>query len=393
MNPPNTPLNVFLAAGEESGDRLGAALMRALGAVGGPVRFAGVGGTQMGEAGLGSLFPLSDLSLMGFGGVLRRLPSILRRIRQTAEAVVEQRPDVLVIIDSPEFTHRVAKRVRAMAPTIPIVDYVSPSVWAWRPWRARAMRRYVDHVLAVLPFEPSVHRELGGPPCTYVGHPVCERLSFLRPDVAGAAERGGGEAPLLLVLPGSRGGEVSRLLEPFQAAVEHLAAKTGPLDIVVPTVPHLHARIREAVAGWAVPARVIVDQDEKDAAFRRAHAALAASGTVTLELAMAGIPTVAAYRVSRFDAFLARRLIRVDTAILPNLILNERVVPEFIQEACTAEALADALAGIMTEGPERRRQIEAFSRLDAVMEATAAPPSVRAAKIVFEIARATHPVS
>src|ERR1700682_5930766 len=171
-------LSIVLVAGEESGDQLGAPLMRALKVrTGGRVRFAGVGGREMAAEGLVSPFPIEELAIIGFATILQRLPLILRRIRDTAALVVATRPDALVIIDSPDFTHRVARRVRAMAPSIPILDYVSPSVWAWRPGRARAMHGYVDHVLAILPCEPRVHQRLGGPPCTYVGHPLLERLA------------------------------------------------------------------------------------------------------------------------------------------------------------------------------------------------------------------------
>lgn len=379
---PVRTLQVFLVAGEESGDRLGAALMRAIRSERSDVRFRGVGGEKMAAEGMPSAFPLADLALMGFVGIIRRLPAILARIRATADAVIAADPDVLVIIDSPEFTHRVAKRVRAARPKLPIIDYVSPTVWAWRPWRARKMRRYIDHVLALLPFEPAAYRELDGPPCTYVGHPLFERISALRPGNVERARRGA-EPPLVLVLPGSRRGEVSRLLDPFGAALRMASERIGAVDLVLPTVPHVRHIVEQGIADWPAKPRVIVGQDEKDAAFRQARAALAASGTVTLELAFAGVPTVAAYRVPPLDAFIARRLVRASSAILPNLILGENVVPEFIQEACTAEALAYALVGVIEDGPNRERQTEAFSRLDEVMQTGAAPPSARAAAVVL----------
>ena len=207
--------HVFLVAGEESGDRLGAALMVALKQrSNGRVRFSGVGGARMAEQGMASLFPLGDLAIMGFAEIPARLPKILTRIRETADAVIAAKPDVLVIIDSPEFTHRVARRVRARAPSIPIVDYVCPSVWAWRPGRARAMRGYVDHVLALLPFEPAVMAKLGGPPCSFVGHPLSERVGEMRPN-AEEARRRLADPPLLLVLPGSRNSEIRRLAGVF----------------------------------------------------------------------------------------------------------------------------------------------------------------------------------
>ena len=258
-------------------------------------------------------------------------------------------PDALVIIDSPDFTHAVAKRVRKRLPRLPIIDYVSPSVWAWRPGRAARMRAYVDHVLALLPFEPEAHRRLKGPACTYVGHPLIERLDELRPDREEEAARHG-HPPLVLALPGSRGGEIGRLTALFGAALALASARAGPLDIVVPTVAKHAARVAAAVAAWPLPARIVSEEVEKLAAFRRARAALAASGTVTLELALAGIPHVGAYRVPAAEAFLARRLIKVPTVLLPNLILGENAVPELLQDAASPQALADALVPLIVGG-------------------------------------------
>ncbi|MEA2992135.1 MAG: lipid-A-disaccharide synthase, partial [Alphaproteobacteria bacterium] len=302
------PLKIFIVAGEESGDRLGAPLMRALAArYDGRVNFTGVGGREMSKEGLVSLFPIDDLAIMGFAAIVRRVPLIVRRMRETVAAIITARPDVLVIIDSPDFTHRVARKVRAAMPSIPIVDYVSPSVWAWRPWRARSMRAYVDHILALLPFEPAVHTRLGGPPCSYVGHPLVESASALRPNAEEAARRFA-DPPVLLVLPGSRTGEVRRLLGIFARTIDLIRRRYGPLEIAIPTVPHLLATIREATAAWPVPPRIVIDAEEKHAAFRKARAALTKSGTVTLELAVAGVPMVAAYKVSAIEATIARRL-------------------------------------------------------------------------------------
>ena len=376
-------LAIALVAGEESGDRLGAALMRALKRrAGSAVRFAGVGGREMAQEGLASPFATEDLAIIGFSAIPRRLPIILRHIRDTAALVVAARPDVLVIIDSPDFTHRVARRVRAAAPSIPIVDYVSPSVWAWRPGRARAMRRYVDHVLALLPFEPTAHRRLDGPPCTYVGHPLLEQLAQLRPN-AEEARRRLAEPPIVLVLPGSRGGEIRRLLASFGEAIALLAAEPDRPEIVLPTVPHLLERIKAATASWPVRPRIVVEPDDKLKAFRSARAALAKSGTVTLELALAGVPTVAAYKVSLIEEIAARVLISVPSMILPNLILGENAIPEFLQRACVPQNLANALMPLLADGPERRAQLEAFARLDAVMGTAGAAPSERAAEIVM----------
>lgn len=378
--------HIFLVAGEESGDRLGAALIAAIRRRSPGARFSGVGGTQMAVLGMGSLFPLGELAIIGFVQIITNLPKIVRRIRDTADAVVAAKPDVLVIIDSPEFTHRVARRVRARAPQIPIIDYVCPSVWAWRSGRACAMKRYIDQVLALLPFEPKVMRELRGPPCTYVGHPLIEQLDDLRPN-AEEARRRRSEPPLLLVLPGSRGGEIRRMANVFGEAVALIAARISALEVVVPAVPWLANDVRVAVAAWRVPARVVVDADEKHAAYRTARVALVKSGTSTLELALAGVPMVTAYKVPLIEEAVARTLIKIDTIILANLVLGEeRPVPEFIQSACTAEVLATALMPLFTDTPQRQRQIEAFDRLDGIMGIGKGVPSDRAAALVLDCA-------
>jgi lipid-A-disaccharide synthase len=379
------PLKVFLVVGEESGDQLGAGLMRALHQrLGGQVEFSGVGGNAMAAEGLTSLFPLNEIALMGFVSVATHVPTLLRRMNDTARAAVSARPDVLVIIDSPDFTHRVARRVRRAAPHIPIVDYVSPSVWAWRSGRARAMRAYVDHVLALLPFEPAVHERLGGPPCTYVGHPLGEAVESLRPNAA-ETQRRASDPPLMLVLPGSRRSEIRRLAAPFAQAVERLCAANGAVELVLPTLPHLADEIAAITAQWKVRPRLVTDVAEKQAAFRVARAALAASGTVTLELALAGIPTVAAYRTAAIEALILRRLVRVHSVILANLILGENIVPEFLQEECTPDRLAGALAPLLNDGPERRRQLDAFRRLDRIMQIGVTIPSVKAAEVVMDV--------
>ena len=382
----STMPHVFIVAGEESGDRLGAALIAALkDAAHDAVRISGIGGAHMAEAGVETPFPLGDLAIMGFAAIPARLPLILRRIREAADAVIAARPDVLVIIDSPEFTHRVAKRVRARAPQIPIVDYVCPSVWAWRAGRARKMRAYVDRVLALLPFEPEAMRRLHGPPTDFVGHPLAEAVERLRPNEEEARRRLS-DPPVLLVLPGSRTAEVRRMSSVFGAAVGLVSATAGPLDVVVPAVPRLAGLVADAVAQWPVAARVVSDAPAKDAAFRIARAALTKSGTSTLELAVAGVPMIAAYKVPLFEEAIVRLLVKVDTAILANLVLGEKVIPEFLQRDCTAEKLAAALAPLLADTPQRRAQVAALGRLDGVMQIGRAVPSRRAAALVLAAA-------
>jgi lipid-A-disaccharide synthase len=291
-----------------------------------------------------------------------------------------------VIIDSPAFTLRVARYVHWFDRSIPIIDYVSPSVWAWRAGRARAMGAYVDHVLALLPFEPDVHRSLGGPPCSYVGHPLIDNVSKLRPNETEARRRSS-DPPVVLAMPGSRSSEVARLASIFGETLARVAERGGPVEVVVPTVPHLLAQVTEATSTWAIRPRIVVEQADKQAALRVARAALAKSGTTTLELAVAGVPMIAAYKVAPLEAWVIRRLVHVPSYILANLVLGQNVVPELVQEECTPELLSEALAPLLGDTPERRRQVEAFATLDAIMEIGSRAPAARAADIVLGLAR------
>ncbi|BCP53670.1 lipid-A-disaccharide synthase [Kaistia sp. 32K] len=379
------PLDVFLIAGEESGDILGAGLMRSLdGQWSGALSFRGVGGHRMIDEGLRSLYPMDDLTAMGFGAVIAKLPTILKRMRQTVEAIVANPPDILVLVDAQDFNRRVAGRVRKRLPNLPIVKYVAPTVWAWRPGRARKMYGTIDHVLALLPFEPEVMRRLGGPATTYVGHPLLSEIPELQPSAADLAVRDGAR-PTVLVLPGSRRMELSRLSGPFGAALGLLSQRGQAFDLVLPTLPRLEAMVREATRDWPVQPVIVTGEEAKLAAFRRARVALAASGTVTLELALAGVPLVAGYRVSDWEAQLAKRFIVGRFATLPNIILEGPYVPELIQHDCTPEKLADALAPLIADGPARQAQLDGFARLDALMSTGGVRPSERAAATVLAV--------
>ena len=378
---------IVLIATEESGDRLGANLMKVLRQrLGGAVGFEGVGGRSMAREGLTSWFPIEELSIIGLAAVVRQLPKILRLIKQTSAAVTEAAPDILVIIDSPDFTHRVAKRVRASDPRIPIVDYVSPSVWAWRPGRARAMLTYVDHVLALLPFEPEAYQRLRGPPCSYVGHPLTEQLASLRPTPE-ERQRREASPPVLLVLPGSRRSEIRHHMAVFGQTLARLADEGVAFDLVLPTMPHLQDAVTEALKTWPVQPRIVIGEQEKRAAFRIAHAALAKSGTVTLELALSGVPMVTAYRTGSVEAWILRRAISVNSVILANLVVGENVVPEFLQQDCTPEKLSQALREVLGDTAMRRKQVEAFAGIDQIMSTGNQPPSTRAADIVLATMR------
>jgi lipid-A-disaccharide synthase len=378
-------LHVFLVAGEESGDRLGAALMGALRELSPGAGFSGVGGHQMEAQGLSRAVASTPSAIIGFAAIPAKLVEYLRLIRQTADAAIAAKPDVLVIVDSPEFTHRVAKRVRRLAPDIPIVNYGAPSVWAWRPGRARKMRNYVDHVMALLPFEPAAFARLDGPPCSFVGHPATEHIGDLRPSNADAQRRLTPPARVV-VMPGSRRGEISRLLGLFRATVEGIAARSANVEFVIPAVPALADLLRQETEAWQAEVSVVTGMQTRNAAFRTARIALVKSGTSTLEVALAGVPMVATYRISHLEAVVAHFVLKVPSVILVNLVLGENVIPELLQYQATPEKFIAAAMSLLIEGPERQRQVDAFKRLDDVMQIGSEPPSMRAAKIVLKYA-------
>ncbi|MCA0422798.1 MAG: lipid-A-disaccharide synthase [Proteobacteria bacterium] len=379
------PLKVFIIAGEPSGDVLGAKLIRALRQRQWNVQVEGVGGAAMTAEGLKSLFPMSDIAVMGFVPVIKRLPLLLDRIRTTALVAEVSRPDVVVLIDSPDFTHRVARKLKKRLPSVPIINYVSPTVWAWREGRAKKMRGYIDHVLAVLPFEPAAHERLGGPPCTYIGHPLIERFGDLRPRPEDALAREFERN--ILLLPGSRSSEVTRLMPVFGEAAAAIAAAVPNARFVLPVVPHVRPLVEAAIATWPVKPELVFGEAEKFAAFRRARAALAASGTVTLELGLAQIPMVTAYKVSPIEKQIIRALVKVSTPILPSLILGHKVVPEFLQEQATGANLAAAMLPLISGGANRDSQLADFEALDAAMAVPGGTPSDAAAEIVMRYAR------
>jgi lipid-A-disaccharide synthase len=383
-------VSVFMVAGEHSGDALGAKLMASLNQLRrGRIRYLGVGGPGMERQGLVSQFPLDDVAVMGPAAIAARLPLILSRMRSTAKAAMAAEPNVVVIIDSPEFTHPIARGIRRRRPSIPIVDYVSPTVWAWRPGRARKMRNYVDHVLALWPFEPDAHERLGGPPCSFVGHPLIERHQWIAAlDPKPLAERLGlaGNKPVLVILPGSRTSEVSRLMPSFGDAVTRLTEHGRDFEVIIPVVAKLRGLIERKLRDWPIEPHLVEDEEDKFRAFKLATVALAASGTVTLELALAGTPMVVAYKVDAIIAPVLRRLIKAPSTVLPNLVLGQKVFPEFHQEDCTGGKLANALAPLLEDGPERARQLAALARIPAALQVEGYAPSEAAARIVLDYA-------
>ena len=368
-------LTFFLIAGEPSGDSLGAALMAGLKQLHPDITFQGVGGPLMQAEGLQSLFPMQELSLMGVAEVLPKAIPLLRRVKETAQAALAANPAALITIDSPDFCLRVAKKVKAAKPNLCTIHYVAPSVWAWRPGRAAKMAKVIDHVLALLPFEPP-YMTAAGMTCDFVGHPVVAE------PLATAEEKAlfAGEGPLLLVLPGSRRGEVTRLAPVFGAVVGRLKANHPNLRVALPTVRGVAGLVRELSAGWVVQPEIIEDAARKRGAFAAADVALAASGTVSLELAANGCPMVIAYDMHPLTLWLMRRAALIDTVTLVNLVSETRVVPEFIGPHCRAERIAPALEAILAD-PSAQTAAMALTmeRLGKGGE----PPGLRAARSVL----------
>lgn len=367
---------LYFVIGEESGDALGDDLIAGLQEIGLSVEFQGLAGRRMQARGLKSLFDISDISVMGAAAVVARLPAIVKRIRQTADDIASKRPDMIVLIDSPEFTHRVARRVRRTNPEIPIVKYICPSVWAWRPGRARKMNAFVDHVLTILPFEPDVLRELGGPKATYVGHPLSARLARNPPKRKLKARK----VPLLLLLPGSRRSEVKLLLPDIRQTLDILHERGNRFKPVMPVVPHLADEIATEVSTWKIRPDIVIDDEEKQAAFQIADAALAASGTVLLELALYRVPTISIYRLD-WLMHQFRHLIFGWSAALPNLILDEALVPERVGDMVRPGWLARAIEALLQDGPFRKAQLDGFDRLTSIMSQDFTPGIMAARKI------------
>ncbi len=378
-------------AGEPSGDALGARLMAAAKRLtGGQVRFIGIGGEKMIAEGLVSLFPMGELTLFGVFELLPHLPNLIRRIDQTAAEILRARPDAVIGIDSPGFTLRVAKKVRAAEPSIPLIHYVAPTVWAWKPKRAAKYAALYDHLLAILPFEPP-YFEREGLPCSFVGHSVVESGAGRGDGARFRAAHGVADSDrVVVVLPGSRKGEVSRLLPDFRATLERLTPRHPNLVAVVPTVATVRDRVAAALADWPLRTILVEGDADKHDAFAAAEVALAASGTVALELALAQLPSVIAYRLNPITVALYRRLIRVKYVNLVNLMLDRMLVPELLQEECRPDRLADALGRLLDNPQARQEQIDGVAEVARWLGQGDVPPSERAARVVLDLV-SQHP--
>ncbi|HEX4860101.1 MAG TPA: lipid-A-disaccharide synthase [Rhizomicrobium sp.] len=376
---------LMLVCGEPSGDLLGAQLMAGLKqASGGDVEITGVGGPAMGAEGLKSLYPLDTTAVMGLREVVPRIPAILRRVREASDFALKTRPDAVVLIDSPDFTHRIAQRLKRVDPTIRTINYVAPQVWASRAYRAKKMARYFDLVLALLPFEAPFF-ERYGLRSIVVGHPVIERATRMTGGAAFRARHGiAADAKLLAVLPGSRTSEIRFILPVFRDAVAKIAARVPGLITVLPTVPHVAARVRAATQDWPTPIVLLENDGEKYASFDAADAALAASGTVTTELALAGTPMVVGYRVGSLTYALASLIMNVRYITLVNVLLDREAVPEFVQSRCTPQNLAAAVTALLTDKGAALHERADLEKAAEMLGKGGEAPSLRAARAILE---------
>jgi len=380
-------LKLAVIAGEPSGDILGAGLVRQLAIQTGEApQLTGVGGERLTAEGLTSLFDFTELSIIGFSAVIARLPKLIMRINQTAEAIIAARPDCLLIIDSPDFSHRVARKVRAALPDVKIVNYVCPTVWAWKPERASAMTAYIDHVLSILPFEVEVVRQLGGPPLTYVGHRLMEDPGLEAAHQAQKARRQGhtaGRPPMCLILPGSRRSEVKRLGPVFGAAARALASINPDMTFVLPAGEHVRREIRDEILGWDVVCQVVTGDAAKWQAFGEADVAIAASGTVLLELALAGVPHISCYKLDPVSQLLSR-LVTSWTAALPNMIADNVVISEYYDSQLRPERLARQANQLAGDTLYRSAMLSDFDLIRSRMEVEV-PASHKAAATLLSV--------
>ncbi len=379
-------LTIFLLAGEPSGDFIGAGLMAALKrGYAGPITFVGVGGPKMAAEGLDSLYPMTDIAHFGAAELIPHLRLLLRRIRETVAIIQALRPHAAITIDIPGFAFKVLERLGGYG--VPLIHYVAPQVWAWKPQRAGQIAKYLDHVLCLFPFEPP-YFEVEGLPATCVGHPVLESGAG-GGDGAAFRERHGiaADAPLLCLLPGSRKGEVRRLFPRFADAVVRLAATHSDLTVVIPTVATLVDDIRARAAKLPVPVVVVVGDRDRFDAFAASRAALAASGTIALELAMAGTPSIISYRLNPITAWVVRRAIRVSHVSLVNLLAGRTVFPEMLQGECRGDRLAGVLGGLLDDPAVRTEQMRGMEEAIGALRAGGDRPSERAADVVLQVVR------
>jgi lipid-A-disaccharide synthase len=369
------PPLVFLLAGEASGDQLGASLMASLRDIQ-DVRFVGVGGPAMQAQGLHSLFPMEELSILGVLGIIRQLPQLLRRLKLTVQTIQRMRPDAVVTIDAPEFSFRVMKRLHRLPQRPRLIHYVAPTVWAWRSGRARKVARFLDHMLCLYPCEPP-YFEKYGLTSSFVGHPIAH-------ESLGKAKR---DPDLVCVLPGSRSSEIETLLPIFKETITLLKKEFPALKVVIPTLPSVLGLVQQGTQDWPCDVQIVLGDDARKHAFQKASAALAASGTVALQLSAARLPFVIAYKLGTVNTWIARALLKTQWVCMVNILLNKTCIPELLQKNCTPEKLASAVGTLLKSSDARVRQERA---MEAAISLLKAPPDAAANAVVSELTRQSN---
>ena len=380
--------HIMIVAGETSGDILGADLIEAIHALYPDATLSGVGGPAMKRAGFSSLFDMSEIAIMGLGPILVNLRRLFGLVDLTAAHACDTRPDMVVLIDSPEFNHRVAARIKKRHADIPVICYVAPSVWAWRRGRARKMARHFDAVLSLFPFESHIFKARSGPPCHFVGHPIVARFQSYAPI---ADFRGKHNIPaagnLLCVLPGSRMSEIRKLAPIFEQTIARVSAQVEDLSVVIPVVAHTREAVRARVAKWPVEPILVEEESDKIAAFSAANAALAASGTATLELGMAGLPSVIAYKMGGLMGALLMRVLRVPSAVIVNLVLDAPVMQELLEDRCTADLITPAVCDLLQDDGLNGAKRAHLALLADELGSPGQSPAARAAEIIRSLIR------
>ena len=360
----NNIKKIALIAGEASGDKIGADLIKKL-SLSHKIEIFGVGGEELSAHGLKSLFPYEELSLIGPWAILKNIKELNKKLKLTIKSIVSYKPDILIIIDSPEFTHRVAKNIKKYFPNIPIINYVPPLVWVWRSYRARLMKKYITHILSIYPFEPKIFRELDGPPSIYIGNPLFDNIKKREsPKIINSSE-----TKIILFMPGSRQSEIDKLLRPSLDSFKYMKSKGYQFKIIIPTFYKYKAKLEKSISAYDLDFEIILDEGEKIKFFYSADVALVASGSATLELSAAKLPMVVIYKLNLLNSVFALLLnLHKRSISLPNLILKKNLVPELIQKDCNASNISKNLLELFNDEKKRDIQLKGFSEINEIMK-------------------------
>jgi len=360
----NNIKKIALIAGEASGDKIGADLIKKL-SLSHKIEIFGVGGEELSTHGLKSLFPYEELSLIGPWAILKNIKELNKKLKLTIKSIVSYKPDILIIIDSPEFTHRVAKNIKKYFPNIPIINYVPPLVWVWRSYRARLMKKYITHILSIYPFEPKIFRELDGPPSIYIGNPLFDNIKKREsPKIINSSE-----TKIILFMPGSRQSEIDKLLRPSLHSFKYMKSKGYQFKIIIPTFYKYKAKLEKSISAYDLDFEIILDEGEKIKFFYSADVALVASGSATLELSAAKLPMVVIYKLNLLNYVFALLLnLHKRSISLPNLILKKNLVPELIQKDCNASNISKNLLELFNDEKKRDIQLKGFSEINEIMK-------------------------